>query len=262
MALAGLLAACGAKGGSDPTGAGPDPVQAQNGYLAPPVVTAVSAAQNGASVINGASGPGARIRAVTAEGKAYGATAGDDGHFALTIPRAAEPELLWLSTQGDRRSVEAEGWLFVPPDAPTRAVVLRPGAPARPLNTTAGLIAAVDFDGAGGAAVAGMAAPGAEVSIALDGGRPVAVRADARGAFGARFGLSSRIGPGLHSVSVSSGGRSLQRSLEFAATAPAKTYSFERRPEGWRVAWIPPGTPASTPSAAQTTLVLVGNPGS
>jgi hypothetical protein len=267
-ALACLVAACG-QGAPPSSSTGPEAAGANSnaGYEAPPQVLSVTASAGGGFVIRGRAGPEARIRAVTPDQKAYGATAGRDGGFSLDVPAIGGPALISLSTESGRHPIESEGWLFVPPDAPARAVLLKPGAPARSFDATGGPIGALDYDAGGGASVSGLTTPNMPVSVSLDGGTPVKTRADARGAYGVRLGGDKPVAPGEHEVRVTVGdqtpgtpGSSLKtttRRMQFVAGAAASlsggAFSAQREPEGWRVVWAPPG-------GRQTTFVPVGPP--
>lgn len=237
LLLAAMLAGCGKEGvEADPADA--SPAQAAR-YLAPPEPTEVRVSANGVTVI-GRAEPETRIRAVTPAGKAYGATAGADGRFTLEIPHETGLSLVAFSAEAGGRSVLPEGWLFVPADAPAMAVLLRPGAPARPLGKTARPIAAVDYDPSGGAVVAGVVAPNAAVTVAFDATAPVQVQADAQGVFGARFGLRERLSPGAHRVRVTVGTQATERTVVLSGPT-AEAFAATREADGWRVNWTAPG---------------------
>jgi len=236
--------------GSNPSGQG-------GNYLRPPEILAVSAARDGGFLIRGKAEPEARIRAVTlsTDHKAYGATAGADGAFVLGAPPSSTPLLVALASEAGKHQVSAEGWLFIPPDAPSRAVVLRAGAPARPRDPAAGAFGAVDYDGGGGS-VSGFAPPGAVVSVALDGANPLRARPDSHGMFAVRLGADRAVSPGSHEIRVSTGAQTSTRSLQFHAGSEqslgGQTFSALREADGWRVVWTLPG------GGAQTTFVPIG----
>ncbi|NEX95151.1 hypothetical protein G3573_20445, partial [Caulobacter sp. 17J65-9] len=150
LALAALLSGCGQGGGRSegPAKANGEPADA--GYQAPLRTVSVSASPEGGAIVRGTAPPEARVRASMPDKSAYGATTDGDGAFVIELPRSAEPRLVALSAEEADRSVQAEGWLFVPPDRPDASVLLRAGAPAVPFPG-AGLLATVDYDGAGGA---------------------------------------------------------------------------------------------------------------
>ena len=244
-----VLAACGKKDAAALLTA-PDPSHAPSSYLSPPQVLAVAARPGGAIAIEGAAAPDSRIRGVTPDRKGYGATTGKNGRFSLEVPPSNAPELIAISEENGRRQLQTDGWLFVPPDAPQRAVILRAGAPSRPLQ--AGLVAAIDFDAAGGAAIAGVAAPDAEVDVSVDGGTAVRAYADVRGVWGARLGVDKHVTPGAHQVRVTSKSFVVDRSFDFSVGATTQIFTATREADGWRIAWAMPG------GGVQTTFLLVG----
>jgi hypothetical protein len=227
---------------------------AASGYLAPPQVLAVRGQPGGAIQIEGVGTPDARIRGVTADRKSYGATVDKKGRFSLEVPSMATPTLIGIAEESGHSVLQADGLLFVPPDAPQKAVILRSGAPSKPLAPAPDLIAATDFDAGGGAAVAGVTAPNATVDVSLDGGTAVRTTADARGVYGARLGLDKSVSAGAHNIRVSSHGQSADRNLSFSAgtTTAAAFFNPVREPDGWRVAW------SLRDGGVQTTFVLTG----
>lgn len=248
---AAALVACGR--GSDrapavaPAGLNPG----DGGYVSPPRVLSVGLAADGSLAITGAASPDGRIRGVVPSGRAFGATADKTGKFTLLMPRPPGPVLLNLSQERGGQGTRAEGWLFVPPDGPAHAVILRPGAAALPLNRQAGLVATADYDAAGGAAVGGMASPGQTVEVSFDNGPAVEARADERGAFGARISSEGRIAPGEHTVHISAGRQSSERRVTLVAPAQQMAGAL-REPDGWRVVWPLPG------GGLQSTFVVTG----
>jgi hypothetical protein len=246
------LGACGQRDRGPSLSAAADPTRSESGYLAPPQIQAVVGQPGQPLMVKGVGAPDARIRAVTPEHKGYGATADGKGKFALEIPASASPLLIAVSEEDPRRSVPTEGWLFVPPDAPGRAVLLRPGAASRPLAAGSGLIAATDFDGAGGGALSGVSAPGAVVEVSVDGGAVIRGHADERGVFGVRLGADKAITAGAHSIKVTAHGQSAERSVQFTAGSTPLTFTAAREVDGWRVVWSLPG------GGNQTTFVLTG----
>jgi hypothetical protein len=249
---AAVPAGCGRNPVQPPAAAAPEAAETAGGpaYAVPPSPTGVTSARSGAVTVHGRAARGVRVRGVSPQGAAYGATAGDDGAFALDLPPAATPHLLALSSEDGIRSIPGEGWLFVPPDQPGRAVLLRSGAPATPLKGAASLIAAVDYDAAGAVAVSGIAAPGARVQIFLDGAEAGVVKAGADGTYGAR--LARRVSPGAHLIRAAAGGRSAEQAVSLTpGGAVREVLSARREPEFWRVTWSPAG------GGVQTTLVPV-----
>ncbi|HWE45148.1 MAG TPA: hypothetical protein VG407_03890 [Caulobacteraceae bacterium] len=247
--LALALCACGKKAAGTLLAA-PNPSQAQSGYRAPPQVFAVRAQPGGEIEIDGVAAPDARVGGETPDRKRYGATAAKSGRFTLEMPASAAPQLIAVSEETGRRDLQADGWLFVPPDAPERAVVLRAGASTRPLQ--AGLVGTIDFDANGAAAISGVTAPGVEADVSIDGGTPVRAIADARGVWEAHLGVDKHIAPASHQVRVVSRSQSFDRSFDFSVGASGPLFNPVREPDGWRVAWKTPD------GAVQTTFVFVG----
>ena len=243
------LAACGRKDAA-PLLPAADASHAQPAYLSQPQVLAVTRRPGGVIAIEGAALPDSRISGEMPDRKRYGATTGKNGRFSLEVPPSPAPELIAISEQNGRRELQTDGWLFVPPDAPERAVILRAGAPSRPLQS--GLVAAVDVDAGGGAGVSGVTAPKAEVDVSVDRGTVVRAFADGRGVWGARLGLDKHVTSGAHQVRVTSNSAVVDRSFDFTVGATTQLFTPAREAGGWRVAWIMPG------QGVQTTFLLVG----
>ncbi|HYF22022.1 MAG TPA: hypothetical protein VD929_01355 [Caulobacteraceae bacterium] len=241
-----VLSAC---GGEEAPATPGRPAAASAGYAAPPLPLSIGPAAGGGVLVRGRAAPEARVRALTTAGSAYGATAASSGAFVLELPASPAPRLIALSSQEKGRSVHAEGWLFVPPDAPARGVALNPGAAATPL-AGAGLIAAVDYDAGGGAAVAGLAAPRVPVKVWIDGAEAAEGFTDETGAYGLR--AEGRVPPGDHEIRVQAGERGAAVRVRLAAAAPGEQFMASRDPAGWHIGWRTPG------GGAQTTVVLSG----
>jgi hypothetical protein len=192
--------------------------------------------------------PDARVSGEATDLKRYGATVGKNVRFVLEMPAATAPELIAISEESGRRQLKTDGYLFVPPDAPDHAVVLRAGVPSRALQ--AGLIGTIDFDSGGGVAIAGVATPGAAVDVSVDGKAVARATADGQGFWEARLGVDK---PGSHQVRVSSRGLDVvDRAFDFTAGTTTQIYTATREPDGWRIAWAMPG------GGVQTTLLLLG----
>lgn len=210
--------------------------------------------RGGVLLVEGRAAPDARVRATTFEGEAYGATAGRDGGFRLELPARPGPRLVALSLEIDGRPVEGDGWLFVPPDAPGRAVMLRPGAGAGAIGSGNRLeLVAADYDTGGGAALSGRAAPGETVEISVDDQPAARAETDAAGLFA--FRLDGRVPPGPRRIlAVAPSGR-VARTVVFAPPRAVAAVDAVREAGGWRVTWPTPG------GGAQTTLVFTGDAG-
>lgn len=218
-------------------------------YRKPPRALGVTEA-SGLVTVFGQASPGSRIRGRAQDGKVYGATADGEGRFALSIPVRPVPLMLAVSEEDARRVDPADGWVFAPPGEPQAAVVLRPGAPSVPLGRSAGLLAALDYDSGGGAALSGVAAPDSVVKVAIDGAAPIEVQSDGSGVFGVR--LNGRLSPGVRRITVQSGDRTASETLDLTAAGDAAAFSAARTPSGWRLTWAPPG------GGAQSTFVFSG----
>lgn len=219
------------------------------GYLSGPEITRVAAGPGGALVVHGRARPLGRVRAILPTGEAYGATADDQGRFALELPATGQAQLVAITAEEGSRSTPAEGWLFAPAGDPAHAAVLRAGAPSRSLAPDAGLLAVVDFDSGGGVGVSGVTEAGGDVRLSLDGASAGQAKADKQGRFTIRL---DRVSPGVHRLRVAGAGASQERIIDFAPAAPAQRFAAVRTAEAWRVDWLTPG------GGAQSTLVFTG----
>ena len=231
--------------------AGPLAPASQPDYAPPPRISSVTGKAGGSAIIAGSAAPDSRVRAETADQATYGATAGHDGRFEIELPMVGRSRLVALSVEGPSRSTRATGWLFVPPDAPERAVLLKAGAAAGPL-AGAGLIAAVDYDPGGGVAASGRTAPNASVALAVDGGAGQEAQADPAGVWSVRITTALSAGP--HVLHVRSGGARADRTVVLGGRSVSGVFQAIREHDAWRVDWTPPG------GGAQSTLVLLANP--
>jgi hypothetical protein len=239
IASALAVLALGGCGGPGEAGQAEAAAEADTGYADPPQATAVLALPGGGMTIVGRAAPDARVRATTPSGDTHGATAGADGIYRLDLPASDSGRLVSLSVGDADRAVAADGWLFIPPDRPRSAAMLRPGAAARPLAQDAGLIGAVDYDAAGGVAVAGFTAPETDVQALVD-GRPAGdARSDGAGFYSLR--LDRQIAAGTTRIAVRSGDASAQRTVRLAAATPSQVFSATRQSDGWRIDWLTPG---------------------
>lgn len=254
-AMAALLGACqgsNAPAASDAAAARPD--GAQLTFQSPPVVDRVETAANGGAILHGRAAPDSRVRAVTTDPASIGATTGHDGRFRLDLPPVGRTRLVMLSMEGANRSTGAAGWLFLPPDAPSQAVMLRPGAAAAPL-AGAGLLAVIDYDPKGGVATAGRTSPNATVVVSVDSGAETQIRADAGGLWTLR--LSTPLPPGAHDFHAHIGAMRVDRHVVLSARQVPGVFEAVREAGDWRVDWTPQGGGAQD-KGAQTTLVLTG----
>ena len=172
------------------------------GYTHAPAITAVTGGAPGFVVVGGDAPADSRVRFAFADplkggGQAVGVTADAQGHFHAEVPTTARGGLYDIIVDDGGRPRQAEGRLFVPPDHPERAALLRPGAASRLLRPQApgvaqgvvqGVVQGVatsDYDAAGAFAVSGRVAPDAEVTVIVNNEIRALVRSDHQGNFNA-----------------------------------------------------------------------------
>ncbi len=253
VAALALLAGCG-RSGADWREGRPEPQKETlaAGYLRPPQVTGAARAGDDGAVLSGQGEAGVRLRLVSPDGGAYGATDDDGGHWRMTLPASAQVRLFGLSEEISGRVVQSEGYVAVLPPPGRPAVLLRAGGGAAPLFEQHGLeIAAIDFDAAGGAVISGAAKPGAVLRAMIDGASAGETHAGPRGHYA--VALTSALKPGAHQLQIQSAGAAVQAAI--AVSPPPRSsgdlpYRGERVDGGWRIDWLTPG------GGPQTTLVL------
>jgi hypothetical protein len=220
--------------------------RAEAAYLAPPSVTAVSRA-GGSVTLRGAAVAGARVRLGAPTGEAHFAQADKDGAWSVTAPDSKTVQLYGLSMTVAERTVQAEGYIALLPGG--QVVRLQAGAGAAPLGPTAGRlrILAIDYDRDGGAMVSGIANPGANLVLRID-GLDAPGLADALGRFS--IAASQPLSPGTHQILVGGDGEAVATvdasRAEPLGAAPMRAL---RTPLGWRIDWMTPG------GGVQTTLL-------
>jgi hypothetical protein len=215
------------------------PASGEAGYVAPPAVTAVSAAPDGTERLTGEAPAGAPVRLATPQGESVTTKADAGGRWNLQLPKAAEARIFGLSAQSEGRAVQAEGYLLLAPNG--EAALLRAGATAVRLDSPKGPgIATLDLDAEGGGLLSGWGQPGTDVALRLDGGPATEVRADNGGRFS--FTLP-RLRPGAHRIEAV--GVRLTDTLAFDTTPPAPLVAGPLRSqvtgEGLRADWLTPG---------------------
>ena len=249
--LAMALAACGDPGAGRPANQ-TEQVSSNAGYVAPPSLTSAARLASGVVQLKGTVSPGAQIRLASPDGAAFGATAGEDGAWTLDLPASSEPRMFSVAAQAGPATLRGEGALIVLPAPGPPALLARAGFAAVPLSQGSGAteIVALDYDSGGGAAIAGLAAPDAEVRLTMD-NEPAGIgQADAAGRF-AILAPNRRLSSGTHTlaVEVQSGNASARASVQppIDLTAP---FRAARQPGAWRMDWALPG------GGVQTTLVF------
>ena len=230
------------------------------GYLTPPQLSLAVRRPDGAVHLTGAAVAGARVHLASPEGAAFEATAAPDGAWALDLPPAVTPRMFSVSAEAGDETVRAEGALLVLPLPASPALLVRAGFAALVLGPTpapkAAGIVALDYDGGGGAAVAGFASPGAQVRVSLDGQPAGLDQANAKGRF-AVMAPNRRLAAGRRRIEIEAqGAPPIGVEAEVSPPAPLSApYRAVRQAGAWRVDWAPPG------GGVQTTLVFDGAAG-
>jgi hypothetical protein len=250
VGLIGPLAGC-ERRSEAATAAAEDP----SGYLAPPTVTQAARDGRGGVTLAGRAPEDAEVRLRDPSGEAFSATAGPGGVWSIALPSAQEPRMFAFEAELSGRILHGEGALLVLPPPAVPALLARAGYGALPIGSDgrAQQILAVDYDGGGGGAVSGVAAPGAAVRLMLDGQPVGSGQADGAGRYAA-LGLNARkpFAPGPHRVRVETPAGPAEASLAVSPPAlpGARAFHAEREGAAWRVDWRLPG------GGVQTTLVL------
>ncbi len=216
-------------------------------FLSPPTLIEADRAADGGVRLSGRAPPDAVVRLQAPDGRALGVTADAAGAWSATLPPTAAPAFYAFSAELDGRTLRGEGALAAgPPGAGATALVARAGAAAAVAVTgpppVAPVLQAVDFDGGGGIAAAGRAAPGAALKLMVDGAAVGEGAADAAGRFGLP-GVRAPLAPGVHRVRVEAAAGAAEASVD---TSPALAldgapFHAARTAGGWRVDWSPPG---------------------
>ncbi len=245
VALAAVVCAAAACGPRAPAPAPASASRADPDFLAPPVVMRADVDPTGAFVVAGRAPPRARVALSSPSGERVEADGDGEGDWTLVLAPSDQPRAFALTAApaGAGRLLRGEGAVLAAPGALAPVTVLRAGAPAWPVRAAgAGLRwTGVDFDGGGGAAASGFAAPGAPVNLAVDGATSGAGVADAAGRFGVLW-LGPPLAPGPHQLVVSTPSQSMALTLSLR-TAPlaGAPVRISREASGWRVDWTPPG---------------------
>lgn len=245
---AGLLAACGpATPGAPPAADKVDSAEA--GYVAPPTLEGARLAGNGI-VLSGVGAANSDVRLGSPTGEVVMGKTDSLGQWTLTVPKEPGVRLFGLSTIGDGRTVQAEGYVMVAEGG--EVALLRAGAGARRVaaESNAPRILSVDLDRAGGAVISGVAAPGAGLNVRVDRITRGGGRTDDAGRFS--ISLTDPLAPGAHDIQVAGDGGENAVSVVTSSPAPL-TYGpvrAERGATGWRIDWMTPG------GGVQTTLLI------
>ncbi len=246
------LSAC----GGAPAGHGPTaPAKSgEEGYRAPPALSAVAAAPHGGLELSGAAGPGDAVRLATPAGGAEFATADAKGAWRMTLPQGATPGLFGLSMSDAGRVVQASDFLFLTPEG--GAVRLRPGGGSETLNVAAGRLTAtaIDIDAKLAATLSGGAAAGDEVGVWVDGVERGRATADNAGRF--VIALNQPLTAGAHQFELAGASGRVRFATDVSPPTPLGAARFRAAPlpVGWRVDWVTPG------GGEQTTMLLRDQP--
>ncbi|MDO8297874.1 MAG: hypothetical protein Q7T19_15725 [Caulobacter sp.] len=242
-----LVVACG-DGGRPVWKTEPSKPLAVAGYLTPPRVLAVRAAQGG-TALAGLAAPGARVRLGEPDGQLRYATADGSGLWTIVVPPSAGPRLFGLAMVVDGRTVQAEGYLALTPDG--RAAQLRAGGGTLVLAPPSRRprILALDFDRDGAAMISGVGTVGAEIGLRLDRAAAGGSAIDRQGRFS--FALSRPMSSASHELEIS--GEGGEDVLVVATGRPDpldRPFRASRLAGAWRIDWMTPG------GGAQTTLLF------
>ena len=219
----------------------------RQGYARAPQITEVT--QEGVSfVVSGIATPDGRVQFIYA-GSNVGLNADSKGRFRVALPSGPAGGLYDLMVEDRGRYMHAEGRLFVPAGSPDKAVVLRPGGASQPLSATKNVLAVVDYDSAGGVAVAGRVEAGQTVNFVADGVTIGRTQSDDTG----RYHLTAQIAaptavPVQIDAAVEAG--SDQQKRPIMVSLPAGNDQITKLTDGWRIDWVLPG------GGVQTTLVF------
>ncbi|HVZ29701.1 MAG TPA: hypothetical protein VG839_04865 [Asticcacaulis sp.] len=247
---------CAGLGGCHPA---PAPAQSDDsttlraaGYAAAPEVTGVTQAAPGMIAVEGLALPDSRVRFQYGRETPLriGVTADSKGRFLAELPASPQGSVFDLFAMDDAgRLVHAEGRLFVPPDQPGKAVMMRPGMPSLPVYSQTSGLAVVDYDSAGAFAVAGRVAPRSSVNLTV-GDVHVQRTSDAQGYFNAVMQIpqpTEQVMP--LNLQVEAGGAIWKRDIG-VSRATGESDQVTPLPQGWRIDWKVPG------GGLQTTLVF------
>ena len=255
LCLAALgLDACGRPAGKPPKAAAEKADAASNGgYLAPPQFNLAERGPDGVVRLTGTAAADAKVSLASPDGTAFTAMAGADGVWSLSLPPATAPRMFAVSADAGGETVRAEGALLVLPAPGPPGLLARAGSAAQVLGAApkAARVVALDYDGEGGAAVAGFAPPGGQIRLSLD-GQPAGVdQANAKGRF-AVMAPNRRLPAGQRRIEIEVQGAP-PASVEAEVSPPqplSAPYRATRQNGAWRIDWRPPG------GGVQTTLVF------
>ena len=224
---------------------------ADAGYARPPQVLAAVRGADDVVALSGRAEPNSRVRLLTPDGKAFGATVTASGLWSIPTPSGIG--VYGLSEDLDGRIVQGEGYIVVLPPPGRPAALLRAGGGAHVLSDRAGTfgVTAVDFDTGGGTVISGLAPAGSALRLTIDGApAPSEAKADRQGRFS--IGSPVMIKPGPHQIRVQSATEVAAADIAVGPPRPisGQLYRAARQGGAWRVDWTTPG------GGAQTSLIL------
>ena len=245
------LAGCG-RPAQTPAQAEADETSPENAFLAPPSLE--DARRQGTELMLAGSAPaGAAVRLASPDGRNLTATAGADGRWSLVVAQPPAPLMFGLAAQTGERRVPAQGAVILLPQPGPPAVVARAGFAAQLLGGPGKgpAIAALDFDGGGGAAVAGFAQPKARVRLSFDGAAAGLSQADEHGRFAViAANQPLRAGERRLQVETETGRAEAVVRVSPPANLGPEAYRAMRLDGAWRIDWAPAG------GGVQTTVVF------
>ncbi len=225
------------------------------GYLPPPTLLAATRDASGGLAFSGEAPASTEVRLRDPAGAAFSATANDDGNWSMQLPPSDAPRMFAFEGEISGRVLHGEGAIIALPAPAPVAVLARACYGALTIGASPGplRIVAVDYDGAGGGSVSGVAAARSPVRLVLD-GQPVGIgQADDQGRF-AVLDVNARkpFGQGAHIVRVEGPSSAVQGQLTVsrAKDLGGDVFRAVREASAWRTDWRIPG------GGVQTTLVF------
>ena len=245
-----LAAGCGPRGGDASANSADAGPAGEQGYAAPPELTAGARIAGDRIELSGSATAGSKVRLATPGGAAMFAVADAKGRWRLQTSMTTEPRLFGLSMSNDGRVTQAAGYLFLAPDGALAR--LRAGGGSEVLAAAGSGVAALalDYDSQRAATLSGRAASGETVTLRVDGVERGQAEADARRRF--VLPLNQPLAAGDHDFDLSAPSGQAHLSAAIAAPAPLGGAPFQagRFGAGWRIDWVTPG------GGEQTTLIF------
>ncbi|MEO8925518.1 MAG: hypothetical protein ABI306_00005, partial [Caulobacteraceae bacterium] len=173
----------------------------------------------GRVLLAGRAEAGSRVRLATPAGQAAFARADKNGCWRIVLATAPAVRLFGLSMIEGARTVQAEGYLALTQQGV--AAQLRAGAGAEVLSAGgAPRILAVDFDHKGGTVVSGIATPGANLNLGVDGVQKGKVAADGAGRFA--LALDEPLSVGDHQLALNGAGLHTETRVSISPAEPLR----------------------------------------